>query len=287
MRTRFVLKTASLTTVLVVALLLSGCGGSGSGGGGGGGGNTDTPFPPTASSQANVISGTAVDTQGNPLPGVDISIVGIARASGQQIKYDNIQTDANGVYSVPVSNGTYTVFADYSVNYEGVQWSLPLHPTDNSDQPQDSTNGISKNFEWKIEGAQPGADGTQYADYYGVTLSVNLSVLSSLPDGATFTFTLTPNGALIDGSTGQPLTFTRTPQDLSTMAGTGQPLDHTDDLYDIPIGDYTITGQVTGSDGNTQAVSFDGNSSEEVSWAGKSEPTVHLVDLLYVNISVG
>jgi hypothetical protein len=151
----------------------------------------------------------------------------------------------------------------------------------------DPSSGVTKDFTWKIQGPQPGADGTQYADYYGVTLRLNLRVLSSLPDGASFTFTLTPNGMLIDGSTGQPLTFTRTPQDLSTPAGQGQPLDHTDDLYDIPIGDYTITGQVTGADGSTQAVLFDGNTSEELSWAGKSEPSVHLVDILGVSISVG
>lgn len=300
MRSGLVVKVFLLALVLV-ALLLSGCGGGsnhgksdgGSGGSSDNGGNSsqptaassqDTPVPPTASSQANVISGSTMDTQGNPLPGVDIFINGIT-ASGEQGHY-NDQTDANGAYSVTVAPGNYYVYAFYSVNYEGAAWSLPLDPTDGSNQMVDPSNGITKDFAWKLQGQVPGGDGTHYTDYYGAALTLNLSILSSVPAGSLFTFTLTPNSALIDGSAGHPLPFQRTVEQLNTPYG-GIPLDQTGYLASIPIGDYTISGQVTAPDGTTQTVLFDGNQTEELAWAGKSEPSIHSVDPLPVTISVG
>ena len=304
MYARMVLKTTVLTLVLLVVLLLSGCaggsgrsgGGSSGGGGGGNGANgssssqptadtaQDTPVPPTVSAQPNVISGTTQDTQGHPLQGVDIFIEGIT-AAGEQVHYD-ASTDANGAYSVTVAPGNYYVHANVSVNFENVTWSLPLDPTDGSNQMVDPSNGITKDFAWKLQGQVPDSDGTHYTDYYGAALTLNLSILSSVPAGSTFTFTLTPNGALIDGSVGHPLPFQRTVEQINTPYG-GVPLDQTGYLSGIPIGDYTISGQVTAPDGTTQTVLFDGNQTEELSWAGKSEPSIHSVDPLPVNLSVG
>ncbi len=293
MRPGFVLKTTLLAMVLVVTLLLSGCGGSGggnsggrssSGGGNNNGGSSDTPIPPTASSAANVIAGTAVDTQGNALPGVDIFINGMT-ASGEQGHY-NDQADANGMYSVTVASGNYYIYAFYTVTFENATWSLPLDPTDGSNQMMDSSPGITKDFMWKLQGQVPGGDGTHYTDYYGAAITLNLSVLSNVPADSMFNFTLTPNSTLIDGSQGQTITFQRTVEQINTPYG-GVQLDQTGYLSGIPIGDYTISGQVTAPDGTTQTVIFDGNQTEEISWAGKSEPNIHSVDPLPVNISVG
>lgn len=246
---------------------------------------TNTGGNTTSASSANVVSGQVVDTQGNPLSGTSIVIDGMANASGTHVRYTT-STDTNGQYSLQVSQGVYNVYAFASVTYENAQWSLPLDPTDQSNQVLDSSNGITKNFQWKLSGQMPGTDGTNYDNFYGACVSVNLSVLSSIPTGATFTFTLTPNGSLIDGSTGQPVTFQKTQQDLNTPLGSVS-IDHTDYLCDIPIGDYTITGQVTAPDGSTQPIIFDGNQSEDIKWAGVSVPAEHVVNQISVNITVG
>lgn len=283
MRPGFVLKTTLLVLVLLMALLLSGCAGGGSSDNSGGS-SQPTAVPPTARPQANVISGMAVDTQGTPLQGVDIFINGIT-AAGDTGHYD-VYTDASGMYSVMVAPGNYYVYAFSTVTYENARWSLPLDPTDGSNQMVDPSNGITKDFLWKLSGQVPGGDGTHYTDFYGAATTLNLSVLSSVPAGSTFAFTLTPNGSLIDGSQGQTITIQRTVEQINTPYG-GVPLDQTGYLEDIPIGDYTINGQMMAPDGSIQAVLFDGNTSEDISWAGKSEPSIHSVDPLPVNISVG
>lgn len=283
------LRSLLLAGILGITLLLSGCSGSPSTQPVDGSSTPATVVSsqPTTNtpSSANVISGTAVDTQGKPLSGANIIINGLASASGTQVRYTTM-TNANGAYFQQVSQGVYNVYAFNPVSYENAQWSLPLNPTDNSNEAQDSSKGITKNFEWKLQGQMPGTDGTNYDNFYGACIVANLGVLSSIPSGATFTFTITPNGPLIDGSTGQPVTFQRTQQDLQTDLGSVS-VDHTDYLCDIPIGDYKISGQVTGSDGTTQPIIFDGQQSEEISWAGVSQPAEHVVNQIPVNISVG
>src|SRR5689334_11974683 len=93
---------------------------------------------------------------------------------------------------------TYHLIYHYThVTYHGYSWNLNLHPDDNQDTSQDSTDGILKNFTWLLTGVRPQPHSD--ANYGG---SLNVSPL----DTNTFNVTLTPLEPLVDGSQGQPLT---------------------------------------------------------------------------------
>lgn len=285
-RLRAAVRGAVLAVFLLSApLVLAACPGPSTGPG------TNTPGPngpgtntPGTQPAANVISGTVTDTQGNPLPNAEIIVFGTTNGSDQQ-RYTTT-TDSNGAYSVQVAAGQYYTYAFANVTYENTAWSLPLDPVDGVNDMQNPANGLTKDFRWKLDGLQPQQPAYDPHNFYGVPLHLNFAGLNLPPDGATFTFTLTPNGPLIDGSTGQTLTFQRSAQAMRTDPGSVS-LDDTDNLYDIPIGDYTITGQVTLADGSTQSLTFDnGTSSEDLQWYYGSNAAIHTIKEASVTVGI-
>ncbi|GLV56353.1 hypothetical protein KDH_31940 [Dictyobacter sp. S3.2.2.5] len=102
-----------------------------------------------------------------------------------------------------------------------------------------STNGIVKNFTWKLTGINADALGVAH---YGGTLGASITGTNP-PTGAILQFNLTPVGNLIDGSQGQPLTLKKTLQGETSFQFT-----------DIPVGEYTLTATETGSDGTVKNI---------------------------------
>ncbi len=227
-------------------------------------GEQDQPEQPSGIREGTLVSGTAMDTQGEPLVGAEITIKGVSLA-GENVRYTT-KTDSSGNYSLRVARGVYDFLGTVTRNYGGGgQWTLRLHPLDNSTSMEAAgPSPIRKDFRWQLTGLRPGADPTWWGAYYGGAIWVRWS-----SDGRDITeairatnsaryvcaFTLTPTGRRIDGSSGEALTVTRTMDGLLEPRD-NVPIEKSDHLHDIPIGQYTLTGVLTAPDGRTVPLLF-------------------------------
>ena len=166
--------------------------------------------------EANVMKGVVTNSQGAPLGGVEVY-------ADNTLLYDSnllASTDASGSYRIDLSslNTTWHAGASLQTTFEGQNYEIFLAPDDDSQFA--TATGAVRNFTWKVSGEKP-SGGT-----YGSVVYVygDYSVDFSLDD---VELTLTPEGPLIDGSTGQTL--------VAENVG-GQ-------IDDVPIGRYTVTGR--------------------------------------------
>lgn len=178
---------------------------------------TEDPEDPAAGPEKGYVSGTVVNTQGNPLEGVDIVV------NNSQFYNNNIlgQTDEDGSYKLKVEPGSWYVRATIDVQYDNQTYTLDLDP-DNS-KGFAGTKGAVRNFQWKLTGARPtdfGASG-----YYGG--SIEIVGGWDFYDVEGVELTLKPVAPLIDGSTGQ--TITQNPEGYV--------------LEDVPLGRYEISAR--------------------------------------------
>ncbi len=168
-----------------------------------------------------VAAGVVVDTQGNPLAGVDIF------ADNQFTEGSTLtsKTGTNGQYRIelPQTATTWHMSATHTVEYHGREYSFPLHPEDDS-AFAGNTGGV-RNFAWKLTGKRPD-DGFYGAYVVGYTEVGDYSI-----DLRDVELTLVPDGPLVDGSTGETIT--------GKLASTGDG----DAIQDIPLGRYTITAR--------------------------------------------
>lgn len=183
----------------------------------------------TAAPESGYATGSVVDTKGNPLSDVEVTIENTLVGT-----YNSFvgKTDANGNYKIKISKvGTYHANAYLVKNYNGKNYRLPLHPDNDN---VFSNEGAVRNFKWKLSGPMP-EDG-----YYGSYIELNGALLLDI-DEQSIEYTLTPVGKLIDGSDGEVLKL-----------HTGQPNTSSyGKLTDIPIGRYTLTA-VYVKNGNRQ-----------------------------------
>jgi len=181
------------------------------------------------SSTDKVVKGKVTDTQGRPIKGVSILI-------DNTLIYNSYLTGAtgdDGTYQIKLLTGSWQAYAEMNVTYNGKTYKIDLHP----DNAQGfGGDGAIRNFQWKLTGNKP----TPLAGDYGGTVIVDKHIGSNIYDSENIEFTLTPTGALIDGSTGQVLKMKH-----------GQPSTETyGKLADIPIGRYTVTAVYQSSTGN-------------------------------------
>ncbi len=167
--------------------------------------------------------GNAVDGNGHPLAGVKVTI-------SNTMVYDSYatgNTDANGNYRIqlPVV-GTFHASAQVTRILEGVEYNLDLHP--DTDEPFGINGGIV-NFVWKLNGERI----HQEDGFYGATVIMNNAPGCFIYDSEHITFTLVPQGNLIDGSRGQTLVLKPGNPGTPTM----------DQLVDIPLGVYSMTAE--------------------------------------------
>lgn len=212
--------------------------------------STPTPVGNTGcTAQPGIICGRLVNRQGNPLANAIVQINGVTQAGGANVQYIP-PVGQDGTYSEQVAVGVYQVSAYAQATYQGALWLLPLHPDDNSTRSLPSINGIIKNFTWWLTGTIPDEDPSNFLSHYGAAINVTASgqtLTQDLPQGSHLRFTLTPQGLLVDGSTGQVITFDR-------IVGVASELDNPF-LEDIPLAVYSIAVTGTAPDGSPLSLS--------------------------------
>ncbi len=233
--------------------------------------------PPSLSPRPGVIVGRLVDSHGHPLEG-SVTVDGVS-TGGQHLTYPLTQAGPDGTYSVQVADGAYIVLGFANPTYQGVRWNLPMHPDGNMQVGLPSAPGIVKNFTWELTGLEPPpADGSPLDpanpyQHYGAVISLTLH--GTPPVGSQFQFTLTPQGPLVDGSTGETLVFKRTVQtsvvgDFTFAEGQYpvNPRGPTDNfLSDIPLGVYSLSVTATDPNGTALSLQFNyGGSGTSVQW---------------------
>ncbi len=220
--------------------------------------NADQGKAASTKAEPGVVSGKITDSAGKPIEGAEVRILGTTSA-GEDVSYYP-KSGADGTYSTRVADGVYSIDASLTRDYSGRSFEFTLHPTDNTDNEFDSQGGIARDFVWKLSGFEPGGLKENYFSYYGG----NIQMSYRTPDDAQFygipypeesvaTFTLTPTGPLADGSQGKPIKFERTAADLDRSDGA---IDDTSNLYDIPLGPYTLTGTLKTPDGTSVPLVF-------------------------------
>lgn len=258
--------------IAAVMVFIAGCG-STQGKSGGEPGATADQFGDGSGSagsgpQPGVVSGKVTDSQGNPLGDVDVSVKELNGAFSQDTK-----TDDQGNYRMKVDDGNYSVDAVVNTEYNGQYYRLPLYPKDGDNSTEEPVSeGIVEDFVWKISGLEAGEDPNSEdgLDYYGGFIQkiiVPQVGSEGIPDlsyltGSTLRLTLTPDGPLMDGSQGKTLSGECTIGDNISIGEVGCA------MWDIPLGVYTATAEVTSPDGATQAldVGFDAG------WSSYEEP---------------
>ena len=217
------------------------------------------PVPPGSgggdTSEANTVSGIAVDEQGKPLPGVKVRA---ENPSGDNIHVDGT-TGADGKYKLKLSHiGGWKIYAWKEVEYKGKTYHLRLGMKNHAEYDAFSTDGkaVVKDFVWKLKGRIPDRPASYENGwgYFGGSLRfVNFNAL--VPDmaaGTKVTITLTPvNGArYLDGSRATtPVVFSFTIQNGKTNYYIG----------DIPVTEYRMSAESV-LNGVTRQVYIGGNS---------------------------
>ncbi|RYY61809.1 MAG: carboxypeptidase regulatory-like domain-containing protein [Chitinophagaceae bacterium] len=134
-------------------------------------------------------------------------------------------TDANGIYKIKLpAVGTFHTSAQITKSFNGQVYILELTP-DSYDEF--SIEGANRNFVWKLTGQRE----TASMGYYGATLAMNSDLYSLIEDYSKVTWTLVPQGKLIDGSQGATLTL---------KCGAPMTSDYAV-LRDIPLGRYKVS----------------------------------------------
>jgi hypothetical protein len=160
------------------------------------------------------VIGRLIDLRGKPLrQRVAMNIFGTTLAGKERA----VTIEVNqGRYEIALEAGLYKVRAWVFVHYHGKEYSLYLHPLDGKNwrNHYNSTNGIVKDFVWKLSGLQAEESPDEYGKTHdgGSILVAGASKVTfnqhhNPSRGAVVELSLAPNGPLIDGSYGQVLTF--------------------------------------------------------------------------------
>jgi hypothetical protein len=198
--------------ILWVAAVMAACEEDKPGGGGPNGGNSGV--------EPGVVKGLVVDTQGKPLPNLKV----VVENTVFHASYVYATTGQDGRYRAEVPNGGWKVSVQLERQFQGRTYKFDLHP-DNANGFT-GTEGAIRNFSWKLSGPRP--EGNRF---YGGSATVYRALGDDGPfyEMTEVELTFTPDGPLIDGSTGQPVT--------------GRPESGSDQVRDIPVGRYVITAR--------------------------------------------
>jgi hypothetical protein len=183
-----------------------------------GGQNPDNYTKP----EKGFAKGRVLDTKGRPMAGAKIYVDNtIYFNSGI-----NTTTNADGFYKVQVPLGSWRVYAEITVTYNGKKFKkLELDP-DNADSFA-GADGAIRNFKWKLAGEKP----EPLVGYYGGLVNLFNNPNGNMYDVENIEFTFTPAGLLIDGSTGSVI-----------KAKCGAPRSESySKINDIPMGKYIVT----------------------------------------------
>lgn len=164
-------------------------------------------------------TGVVRDGSGKALPGVRIIVDNSIFFNSNITTYTNNE----GKYKVRVPNGSWYAFATHNVSYNNENYSFYLHP-DNA--AGFGGEGGERNFVWRLSGVAPQPLSGHYG---GLVTFDNFPGVYIEPAG--IEFELTPQGTLVDGSTG------------AVIRRRG---DNSYELSDIPIGRYKLKARYEG-----------------------------------------
>jgi len=203
------------------------------------------PAFPLLTPKPGVVRGYVKDAKGHPLQG---AVIGVrSSAAGGFYSGASAKSDAKGYYEITVPWGAASFYAaGYTVDYGEGRAALGLHPADGEADSFASANGHVENWvllPYGIGDRDNASEQPQYAgNYYGGSLSIGYSISDpqspdtySLPSGGDIEVTLTPDGSLIDGSTGRSLVIHRHVKEGIL-----------DNFYinNVPLGQYHISAKI-------------------------------------------
>ncbi|WP_019588550.1 carboxypeptidase-like regulatory domain-containing protein [Deinococcus apachensis] len=188
--------------------------------------NTTKPAAPSATTaQRGFITGTVVNEQGVPLPGVEV-------VADNTLAYNSnliTRTDAQGRYKIDVRNApvTFNVTASLTIKYDGYSARVDLVPQN----PETVPGGVGgvRNFTFK---PKPVTQQDPYGNLACVFVEREAGNFDI--DPAQVILTLTPVGKLADGSTG------KVRQTKLVMSGGGWV------AANVMWGTYKVTGTMNG-----------------------------------------
>jgi hypothetical protein len=173
-----------------------------------------------------VVKGRVVTEDGRPLPGAEVWADNTLSYNSNALAV----SAADGSYRIELPRSealTWRMGGHIVTTYHGQQFDLDLAV---DQTPFASADGAVRNFTWKLSG--PHEDDASL--YYGGLVYVYEDVNhNELGDGG-WQITFTPDGPLIDGSTGQPFTRDVTQGEIDG----------------VPVGVYTVTATYLPSDGS-------------------------------------
>jgi hypothetical protein len=193
------------------------------------------------------LRGFVKDAKGKPLAGATIGV----RSSvvGGYYSGASSKTDARGYYEIQVPWGAAEFYcAGYTVDYGDGRAALGLHPADGDADSFASANGHVENWvllPYGIADRDGASENPAYSNnYYGGSFYLDYSVGDSrpafaddysLPAGSEIELTLTPSGALLDGSAGRRFVFRKQVREDGANRFTAN---------NIPIGSYEVTARL-------------------------------------------
>ncbi|RDC66348.1 carboxypeptidase-like regulatory domain-containing protein [Adhaeribacter pallidiroseus] len=204
---------------------------------------------PDKNAGANTVSGTVLDTHGQPMAGVKVRA---ENPTGANIYVDGT-TGADGKYALPLSTvGGWKIYAWKEVAYKGKTYLLRMGMPDDRDYDAFTAGdkGVTKNFVWKLSGriADRGADVRSGAGYFGGSLRFvnDNAVVPAMVAGTQVTITLAPTvgATYLDGT---PAGAAGTIVKSFTITNDA---DQNYYLSDIPVTEYHIS--VTSARNNIQ-----------------------------------
>lgn len=193
---------------------------------------------PSPTGQPNTVTGVALDTKGQPLPGVRVRAENDVTHSWAEVR-----TDATGHYTFPkLEFGGWKLYAWKETFYKGQTYALRLGMPNAADYDAfaPGSQGAVRDFQWQLAGRilDRTPSGQASSGYFGGTLRfVNFdSNFNALPAGTEVAVTLTPvaGATLLDGSAPSVL------QKSFTVVNSS-PAQYNYWLQDIPQCEYRIT----------------------------------------------
>ncbi len=162
-----------------------------------------------------MVKGRVTDSAGRTLPGADVY-------GDLQLLEDRAlesATGADGHYRIELDTpfSSWRMSAQYATTYNGIDYRF-FHPLDDRDVVGE--DGGVRDFEWRLSGPTDQPGGT-----YGAMVMVYVEYSDPPLDARYVELTLTPDGPLVDGSTGR------------TITAVG------DLVADVPVGRYSYSAR--------------------------------------------
>jgi hypothetical protein len=239
----------------------------------------------------HTILGDVLALDGKPIPNVVAYRVYVwgTTVAAEKTRY-GLDVDQNGHFEQQVPDGLYQIRATCIVEHAGHRVPVDLVWLDDKKQGVDqaSAGGIVRDFRMVVNGLKPGEDPKGANSYYGGTFGVNgppyeltRGNFSTRHPGGKVRLTLTPQGALVDGSRAEPFTLDFDVRDL----------DYSAHPRSIPLGAYKVSAVLIEKDGGKRPLpcasgfSAEYGDSVDLFWEStrdypedRAEPMIYLKD---------